>query len=299
LTARYVLLGFVFLVLSGLWGGTIRAEDLDYRRVTRDELVAAMQHAKGFDPRATTNGARFQAEVLFELVNAVADSGRLDKPMLVSREDWFRAFLVKTNLTEDAAPQYIKLAYKNKQCMWIDARMDRVIEKVKKGDRPVQALNVLLWWPEEKGTKSEYSYKDTLSTPNLDVTNHRVITYRLLNFGDRFFFDDINGLSGRPTTGLLGLLFKLIGSGRVVKTGMAVSEDGLLVLRGSAKKAFMGVTTTATIQPNGKSKKDVPEGRPDLKALEELLKIPFEMKYEPFKWSSKMDQLLINLELAH
>ena len=293
---------FVFLMLvgmSGLFSGMAWAEDLDYRRVTEAELIAAMHQVDGFDPRATTNAARFQAEVLFELVNTVADSGRLDKALLITREDWFRAFLVKTNLTEDTVPQYVKLAYQYKQSTWVDARMGQVIEKVKKGDRPLQALNVMIWWPKERGTKNKYSYKDTLSTPKLKVTNHQVITYRLLNFGDRFFFDDIKGLSGRPTTGLLGLLFRLIGEGRVVKTGMAVSEDGLMVVRGTAKKGLMRITTTAIIAPDGKSKKNVPDDRPDLKALEELLKTPFEMDYHKFTWSDKMDRIIQDLKLAN
>ncbi len=119
--------------------------------------------------------------------------------------------------------------------------------------------------------------------------------YRLLDFGDRFFFDDIDGLTGRPTTGLLGFLFGLIGDGRVVVTGIAISKDGLQVVRGTAKKAFIGVTTTATISPDGRSEKDAPEGRLDLVALETLLQTPFEMAYKPLKWSVEMDRLIKDL----
>jgi hypothetical protein len=294
-----ILLSFMLLVLigaSGSYCAPMFAAELDYRRVTEAELIAAMNQVNGFDPRATTNGARFQAEVLFELVSTVADSGRLDRPMLITYEDWFRAFLAKTNSTAETAPQYVRLAFENKQSAWVDARQDRVIANVQKGDRPVQALNVLLWWPEESGAKSKYSYRDTLSTPQLKVTNHRVITYRLINFGNRFFFDDIEGLTGRPTTGLLGLLFKIIGEGRVVKTGMTISDDGLLVLRGTAKKGLSGVTTTATVAPNGKSEKDVPKNRPDLKALERMLETHFEIDYRPFEWSAEMDRIIQGLK---
>jgi hypothetical protein len=171
-----------------------------------------------------------------------------------------------------------------------------VIAKVKKGDRPVQAMNILIWWPEEPGTKSKYSYRDTLSTPQLKVTDHRIITYRLLNFGNRFYFDKVEGMTGRPTTGLLGLLFKMIGEGRVVETGMTVSEDGLLIVRGTAKKGFTKVTATATVAPDGKSKKGIPKDRPDLKALEDLLKTPYEIDYRPFEWSVEMDRLIRDLE---
>ena len=282
--------------VSGFYCAPMFAGELDYRRVTEAELIAAMNQVNGFDPRATTNGARFQAEVLFKLVNTVVDSGRLDRPMLITCEDWFRAFMVKTNSTAETAPQYVRLAFERKQSTWVDARRDRVIENVRKGDRPVQALNVLLWWPEESGAKSKYSYRDTLSTPQLRVTNHRVITYRLLNFGNRFFFDDIEGLTGCPTTGLLGLLFKIIGEGRLVEIGMAISEDGLQVVRGTAKKGLAEVTTTATIAPDGKSEKDVPKNRPDLKALEKRLETHFEIDYRPFEWSAEMDRIIRDLK---
>jgi len=283
---------WLLFVLACSWANVSDADDLTVRRVTQNELIAAMNQVNGFDPTATTNGARFQAEVMFELFNTVADSGRLDNALFITPDDWFRAFLVKTNLTADTAPQYVKLAHEHQQFMWVDTRFDQVVDAVKEGPHPVRAFNVIFGWPETPDAEGEYSYRDTLSTPNLNVTNHQVITYRLLDFGDRFFFDDIEGLTGRPTTGLLGLLFKLIGEGRVVVTGIAISKDGLQVVRGTAKKAFMGVTTTATIAPDGQSEKDVPDDRPDLQALEKVLEIPFEIDYKPLKWSADMDRLI-------
>lgn len=279
-------------VLMGAWAIDSDADDLPVRRVTQDELVAAMNLVNGFDPTATTNGARFQAEVMFALFNTVADSGRLDKAMFITPDDWFEAFLIKTHLTAETAPQYVKLAHKHQQYMWVDTRFDQVVDEVAEGPQPLRAFNVIFGWLDTPGVEREYSYQDTLSTPNLNVTNHQVITYRLVDFGDRFFFDDVAGLTGRPTTGLLGLLFKLIGEGRVVVTGIAISTDGLQVVRGTAKKAFMGVTTTATIAPDGQSEKDVPDDRPDLQALEKLLQTPFEISYKPLKWSKEMDRLI-------
>lgn len=142
-----------------------------------------------------------------------------------------------------------------------------------------------------------FSYQDTLSQPNLQVTNGRVITYRLIDFGDCFFFDKIEGLTGRPTTGVLGVLFKLLGEGRVVESGTAIAKDGLQVTRGTAKKMFMGVTTTVTIQPDGKSDKDVNPERADLVNLDKRLQEAFEIDYHDWKWSAKMDRL-IDLVLA-
>jgi hypothetical protein len=286
------------LGLLALGDSPASAQDPDYHLVTESELKEAMAQVNGFDPIPTTNGARFQSEVVFALLKKAEEAGRPDMPLLIPAGYWYRAFLAKTNLSEDRAPKYVKLANQYQQHKWIDPRPEMVIDEIKKGEPPQRAINVMIWWTKEKGKKDKYSYRDTLSTPNLKVTDHRVITYRLVDFGDRYYFDKIKGLSGRPTTGLLGLLFKVIGEGRVVRSGMAVSEDGFMVLRGRAKKGFMGVSSTATIAPDGKSKKDVPEDRPDLKALEDMLKLEFEIKYKKFEWSEKMDRLIHDLELT-
>lgn len=279
----------VFSVGLLLGGDAFCFEASEIKKVPRAELVEVMRDvSKGYDPTATTNGARFQAEVMMAFGKRLVE----DSPMLITPDDWFWALLEVVEKTGDEAPQYVQLAYKNRQHMLIDPQYDRVIRRVKNGRKPQQAFNVVIWWPKTEGSANQYSYRDTLSSPNLNVTNHRVITYRLLDFGDCFFFDSIKGLTGRPTTGVLGFLFRLIGEGRVVISGMAISEDGLQVARGTAKKAFLGVTTTVTISPDGSSKKDVPEDRADLKALDVLLQRPFEMDYLPWKWSASMDALI-------
>ena len=165
--------------------------------------------------------------------------------------------------------------------MVVDYRDGRVVRKVEKGPRPQLAANVVIRWPERPGAANRYSYRDTLSVPRLKVTNARVITYRLLDFGDMVVYDEIEGLTGRPTSGLLGLLFRAIGEGRVVQSRMAISRDGLQVSRARSKKAFLGVTATATVFPDGRSQKDVPEDRPDLLALERQLRRDLDIEYVP------------------
>ena len=98
-------------------------------------------------------------------------------------------------------------------------RPSRVIREVVQGPAPLLALGVVISWPAVAGAPSEYSYEDTLSTPHLKVTQKRVITYQLLDFGDVVVFDRMEGLHGRPTTGALGVLFSALGEGRVVDTG--------------------------------------------------------------------------------
>ena len=67
-----------------------------------------------------------------------------------------------------------------------------------------------------------------------------------------------------------------------METRIAVSADGLQILRGQVRKGFMGVTTTVTVFPDGRGMKDLPPGRPDLLTIEERLKRPIEAEYVPF-----------------
>ena len=119
------------------------------------------------------------------------------------------------------------------------------------------------------------------------MTNRSVITYRLLEFGDIVVYDAIEGVSGKPTTGVLGLLFRLIGEGRVVRSRMAIADDGLQVSRADTRKGFLRRTTTVTVYPEGHTEEGVPEGRPDLTALEERLKVPLEIDYVPLDRTGK------------
>lgn len=156
-----------------------------------------------------------------------------------------------------------------------------MVESVVKGPKLKRALAVRVAWPASTG-KPSYSFEDLLARPTLQVTNHRQISYRLLAFEDRVMLDGIDGLTGRPNSGALGLLFKIIGEGAVQEYRMAVAADGVQVSRGRAKKAFISVESIVTVQPDGKAEKDTPKDRPDLAALEQKLAEPIEVKYKPF-----------------
>ena len=191
-----------------------------------------MRPCTGYDPTATTNGPRFQAEVLLRLARQARAQDPDGPPFFVGHEEWFEAFLELTGRTVETAPLYALLAYRHGQ--------------------------------------------------RVKVADHRLITYRLLDFGDRIVYDEIEGLRGRPTSGVLGFLFRIIGEGSMVHSRMAISRDGLQVSRASAKKAFFGITTTVTVYPDGRTEKDLPAGRPDLLALEALLEQPLEIDYIRF-----------------
>jgi hypothetical protein len=251
------------------------------RVVPPSEILAAMKARQGYDLTATTNGARFQAEVLLDLLRASRARDPEGPPLFIGHAEWFAAYLQRTGLGPESAPLFMRLAHEYRQDMEVDAYADRVIEKVIEGPPPVLAANVTIGWPASGSKPSRYSYEDTLAVPDLKVTNERVITYRLLDCGDMVAYDEIEGLLGRPTEGFLGMLFNLIGEGNVHWSRMAVAADGLQVSRARAGKGPFNVETSITVFPDGRVEKDLPAGRPDLKPLEQRLLRTRNIRYRP------------------
>lgn len=251
----------------------------DRYAVPQTEIVRAMRESQGYDLTATTNGARFQSEVLRRLARSRRAHDPRKSPLYIGHREWFQAYLERTGLGADSAPVFIRLAYDHGQDMLVDYRQERVVHAVASGPPLELALNVCIWWPEGRNRPGKYSYQDLLSKPQLKVTNERALSYRLLDFGDMTVFHDIQGLRGRPTSGVLGLLFRLIGEGRVTENRMAISADGLQVCRARAQKAFFEVVSTVTVHPDGRTEKDLPPARPDLAALEARLKQPLKLTH--------------------
>ncbi|MCZ6601834.1 MAG: hypothetical protein O6952_02375, partial [Planctomycetota bacterium] len=112
------------------------------------------------------------------------------------------------------------------------------------------------------------------------MTNHQEITFRLLDFGEMVVYDKIEGTSGRPLSGVLGALFKMIGEGDIKYSRSALMDDGLQAVRAKATKVF-SKTTTITVYPDGRAEKGVPPDRADLAETEERLKRDLEIEYHP------------------
>jgi len=254
------------------------AERFGARVVQRDEILQAMNASRGYDLKVTTNAPRLQSEVLLRLVSEAAARDPRRQPLFIGHREWLEAYLERTSLTRERAPQFVRLADAYAQDMIVDYRLDRVIGTPALNP-PRRALNVCIWWPERNDGPGSYSYEDTLSSPQLKVTNERVITYRLLDYGDMVVFNEITGLRGRPTSGVLGMLFQVIGEGSVIETRVAVAPDGLQITRARARKLLIEVATTVTVYPDGRTEKDVPAGRPDLAAIDDRLKQPLRLRH--------------------
>ena len=253
------------------------------RSVPQAEIVDAMRQSGSYDVSATTNGPRFQAEVLLRLAAQARgrDPGRL--PLFIDHHAWFHAYLERARLTAERAPLFVRLSHEHRQDMHVDYRAERVFRAAAGAPTPRAALNVCIWWPKTAGAPESYTYEDALATPRLKVTNERVISYRLLEFDDQIAFTDVRGLRGRPTTGALGLLFQVIGEGSVVENRMAVAADGLQAARARARKFMIEVASTVTVYPNGRTEKDVPPGRTDMAEIERRLKRSIDVDHPPLR----------------
>ncbi len=250
------------------------------RAVGQQEILEAMNASQGYNVTATPNGPRFQAEVLMRL----ARQARTDHPdgpaLLIGHAEWFQAFLERTGLSKEKAPTYMRLSYEHQQDLEIEYREERVIDGASP-DRPDFAALVRMWWPDRPGAPASYSYVDLASTPQLKVTNQRMIVYRLLEVNGMVVYGQIEGLRGRPTSGLLGALFQLIGEGELKESRMMLSYDGLQISRTRAEKWAMGVTQTVTVYPDGRAEKDIPANRPDLAGIAARLEAPLKIRYRP------------------
>jgi hypothetical protein len=249
-------------------------------RVSQAEILTAMREIRGYALTATANASRLHAEVLLRLIRTARERDPASAPLFIDRDDWFAAYLERTGLTAEQAPLFARLAWQHQQDTLVEHRPERVIQS-SEGRAPEIAASVVIYWPARRGAAKSYSYEDKRSSPHLRVTMKRRLSYRLLDFGDMVMYGEISGLHGKPTSGALGLLFKMIGEAAVLENRMAVAPDGTQVSRGRGRKWSFEVTTTIHITADGHADRGLPPGRPDLLAVEERLKRPLRLVYHP------------------
>jgi hypothetical protein len=278
-----VALGIVALALVALplpaWddGGAPAGAEV----VSTETLLAVMGREQGYELTATTNGARLQADVLLELIREREAKGAGLRPLFIGHREWYEAFLARTGLAPSAAPLYVRLSYEIGQDMLVDYRHGEVIDAVLKGPVPRIAANVVTFWARATGKADHFGYDDVSSRPHLRVTQDRVVSYRLVDYGDRLWHAEIRGLRGRPTSGPLGVLFDLIGEASVEESRSAMLPDGVQVVRARATKWGMVKTEMLTLWPDGRTERGVPADRSDLMALEARLTEPLRIRFKP------------------
>lgn len=251
----------------------------DTVRVSRAAIADAMREERGYERREPTNQSRLQTRVLLRLARAARTAHPDGAVLSIDYEDWFRAYLDALGVREDEAPLSVRLTHEHQYDIVADARTDAVVRQVPEGTHVAQALNVV--WRSRRGTG--YGYRDSLSRPEFEVRFDRAVSYRLLELDGLVVQDEFSGVSGRPATGALSVLFRLLGQAHAVWSRSAVAADGWQVVRGRGQKGPFSKTATVTVDPGGAADAGVPPDRPDLADLERRLKQPIEVVYCPWK----------------
>lgn len=259
--------------------------------VTAPALADAMQTALRssrvpYDIGTTTNSTRFETSYLGVLAErALArhpDGGVLVIPYDLLWQEYLRAASLAPG-DSSRAPVGRLLGYQFHQGVdVVFGPVRSVVRSVEEGGRePLIAANVRYAWPDRPDGRRKFSYADTLSVPKLQATQHQVMTFRLLIFDDMVAVEQIHGISGRPLTGFLAAMFKLLGEGNADFARIAISSDGQQVVRTRATKLF-SKTVTGVVAPDGHAGR-LPKDRPDLAAIEARLDRPLRLEYEPYR----------------
>lgn len=268
----------LWMLLAVMLGAVSHASDnrcaeIDLEVETLRAAIEEIEVAGGYDIDATTNQPRFVAEFLFALAAQVRERGMSSFRVLPQR--YFEAWQQATGKVAEDAPVGIQrvLEFDQRFVVELDPELELQLP-----DRLTlrQALAVRVGWPARPDGAEFYTYSDTSSDPDVMLRQARDIRYLLLDFGDFVAYEQVDGVSGKPTSGGLGALFKLLGMGSLRSTRLAIAADGLQVNRTRVAKLFT-FTAIALVQPDGRAERGIPDQRSDLAALEELLDTPYEV----------------------
>lgn len=260
----------------------------DAQRVPRERIVAALreQQALGYRIDAIANSVRLQTAMLLALAEAARASDPQRRPLRIDHRDHFAAFVEVSGLPVGQLPSFVSAPHAAREDILFDYRTERVLDLEATADRPRRALNVKAGWPAGQGAPASYSYEDRSTDPAIETTREQVTSWRILDYGDAIVYDELQGVRGRATSGLLGVIFSVIGNAHAQQTRFAPAADGLQISRTTANKGFITLTQTITIYPDGRVLTGLPPGRPDLEAIERrLAEMPLRVNYRPLERS--------------
>lgn len=282
LQRRSLLQALAALPAAGL-GSAARAESPwdDAQPVSRAQIAAAFrrQMALGYRLDAIANAVRVQTGVLLALAETASAADAQQRPLRIDHRDFFATWCEVTGIAAEAVPSFIRAPNQAKEDYLVDYRIATVLDLEHTRDRPRRALNVKAGWPAAPGAPPSYSYEDRSTDPHIKTTRAQVTSWRILDYGDVIVYDDVQGVGGRATSGLLGAIFSVIGHAQARRTLYTIAPDGSQVSRTTALKGIT-LEQTVTILPEGRVITGLPAGRPDLEALERrLIEWPLRVVY--------------------
>lgn len=243
--------------------------------VETERMRRVMATIDSYEP-TTTNQSRFVADFLLGLARDPGLVG-LSDTFQVQPERFFNAWLDVNNTSMDEAPVSMRKVLEFNQRFAVDTNPPARIDP--ESAEPRQVLSVHVSWPAGPDSPDHYTYHDRLTDPEVRMRQERLITYQLIDFGDFVAYENIDGVRGKPTSGALGALFKLLGMTRIHSTRYAVAEDNTQLIRSRVSKLFR-FTAHATVSPDGHGRRGIPDDRPDLETLANRLDRDFEIEVD-------------------
>jgi hypothetical protein len=266
------------LTLAATWSGVAAAQTCEKPpRVPRHVIAEAMRAHGPYSLTSTTTAMIFGSEALLAIVRQRQREAPAATQFVIDHEDWFKAHQETAGVGYSEMSASARTAYENRQDLLVDYG-PQVVQEVKEGAVPRTALDVTLFSSDTAGP-SEFGYKDTLSTPKMEVYNSRIVRFRMLVYDSLLLYDEVTGVSMKPM-GFLSAVFALVGRPDVKETRLAVSKDYWQVVRGRVN-VMLGISKsgTATIEPDGRGHENTPRGRADLAALAKQLARPLAVRY--------------------
>jgi hypothetical protein len=247
-------------------------------RVSRKEILQAMSRHGGYSLTSTTTSIRFAGEALLAIVQRRKEEAPASTHLQIDHADWFAAHLKTAGVSYGEMSEAARASFVRRR----DALVDygpRVVEQVVRGPVPLLALDVTLFWPDTGDAPTQFSYRDTLSHPRVNVYHQRIVRFKLLQYENLLFFDQVRGISVRPL-GFLSAVFAVLGKPDLRQIRVAISRDQWQVMRGTVN-VFAGITRTGTgtIEPGGRGHEGIPRGRADLRAMAGQMNRPLELRY--------------------
>lgn len=241
-------------------------EKVRFQRVDQERLKRAMEtvlekdtgSGEPYEPWVTTNGIRYQTDVIIDLIEDEAgqNHGQSKEAYLlfICYKDWYEAF-ISVNCQNRNIPEYVRMAYKHQQNIVIDSNLKKEIKEINNNDIPDIAANVALYWPPESGEES-FTYTDKKSNPPIEVINERDITYRLLKYNkdNLIVCDQIEGLKGRAKKGFL----RFLGKARMIQYRIVPVKGGPQYVRMVTKKWIFTRKNDLKIETNGDTSDGIP-----------------------------------------
>ena len=145
--AMHCLRAAVLMALFTALARLSEAQDAAPVPVGVDAIHAAMEQSRGYNLLATTNGPRFQTEVLLRLAAEAEARDPRRRPLFIGTASGSRPTCGAPASPPDRRPCSSASPDQHGQDTIVDYRRERVLAGAPDVNPPRRALNVCIWWP--------------------------------------------------------------------------------------------------------------------------------------------------------